>query len=71
VTSIVGRVGKPFDLVKALRLVVITDSKRAAPRSLEHVVREALAAGARAIQLRDKAASTAHLLTTAMTLRHS
>jgi thiamine-phosphate pyrophosphorylase len=69
VTSVVGRGDKPFDLWKALRLVVITDFKLAAPRPLEHVVREALAAGARAIQLRDKTASTAQLLNTALTLR--
>ena len=37
-----------------MRLVVITDRRMAAPRSVEAVVHEALAAGARTIQLRDK-----------------
>jgi thiamine-phosphate pyrophosphorylase len=59
----------PLDLGQALRLIVITDSKLAAPRPLEQVVREALAAGARAIQLRDKTASAVQLLQTALTLR--
>jgi thiamine-phosphate pyrophosphorylase len=44
------------------RLIVITDAKAAAPRSIEWVVREALAAGAPAIQLRDKNATSAELL---------
>ena len=48
-------------LVDALRLVVITDRRLAAPRSLEAVVREALAAGARAIQLREKDAPAREL----------
>lgn len=68
-TSVVSRVGEPFDLVNVLRLVVITDSRLAAPRALEQVVQEALSGGARAIQLREKTASSAQLLNTAMTLR--
>jgi thiamine-phosphate pyrophosphorylase len=40
-----------------LRLVVITDRRLAAPRSVDEVVRVALAAGARTVQLRDKDAS--------------
>jgi thiamine-phosphate pyrophosphorylase len=45
-----------------LRLIVITDRKLAQPRSVEEVVRLALAAGAPAIQLRDKSASSGELL---------
>jgi thiamine-phosphate pyrophosphorylase len=48
-------------LADALRLVVITDRRLAAPRSIETVVSEALAAGARTIQLRDKEASAREL----------
>jgi thiamine-phosphate pyrophosphorylase len=40
-----------------LRLIVVTDSRLAAPASIATVVRAALAAGAPAIQLRDKAAT--------------
>lgn len=40
-----------------LRLIVVTDSQLAAPRSVSAIVRAALAAGAPAIQLRDKAAA--------------
>jgi thiamine-phosphate pyrophosphorylase len=49
------------ELADALRLVAITDRRLAAPRSVEQVVREALAAGARTIQLRDKGASAHEL----------
>lgn len=44
-----------------LRLIVITDAAIAAPRHIHDVVREALAAGAPAIQLRDKAATAREL----------
>lgn len=47
----------PAELAERLRLIVITDRAAAAPRSVAQVVREALAAGAPAIQLRDKSAS--------------
>lgn len=46
-----------LELAEALRVIVITDAGFAAPRTVEEVVEEALAAGARTIQLRDKSAS--------------
>jgi thiamine-phosphate pyrophosphorylase len=51
-----------------LRLVVITDRDLAAPRSVAAVVEAALAAGAPAVQLRDKGATAAELLDRARTL---
>ncbi|MGH7469487.1 MAG: thiamine phosphate synthase [Longimicrobiales bacterium] len=51
-----------------LRVIVITDRKLAAPRTVEWVVHEALAAGAPAVQLRDKRASSAELLLQAAAL---
>jgi thiamine-phosphate pyrophosphorylase len=48
-------------LGERLRLIVITDRELAAPRSVVEVVEAALAAGAPAIQLRDKAASAREL----------
>jgi thiamine-phosphate pyrophosphorylase len=56
-------------LADALRLVVITDRGLAAPRPLVEVVSAALAAGAPAIQLRDKHATGAEMLETARELR--
>lgn len=50
--------GKPLDL----RLIVITDAGLAAPRSVIDVVTAALSAGAPAIQMRDKAASSRDLV---------
>ncbi len=44
-----------------LRLIVITDPELAAPRAIEDLVAEALDAGAPAIQLRDKRATSAEL----------
>jgi thiamine-phosphate pyrophosphorylase len=44
-----------------LRLIVVTDRSQAAPRAVLDVVRAALAAGAPAIQLRDKEASAREL----------
>lgn len=44
-----------------LRLIVITDARLAQPRTITAVVREALEAGAPAIQLRDKDASARQL----------
>jgi thiamine-phosphate diphosphorylase len=49
------------ELGRRLRLIVITDRAAAAPRSVVEVVRAALAAGAPAIQLRDKSASAREL----------
>lgn len=51
-----------------LRLIVITDADLAAPRSVLDVVRAALAAGAPAIQLRDKRASARTLAEAARAL---
>lgn len=50
------------ELRRALRLVVITDRGRAAPRSIDDVVADALEGGARMIQLRDKSANAQELL---------
>lgn len=52
-----------------LELIVITDAPMAAPRSIEDVVRAALAAGAPAVQLRDKRASARELFEQAVALR--
>lgn len=52
-----------------LRLIVITDARLAAPRTLEEVVVAALQAGAPAIQLRDKNASPEQLHRQALRLR--
>jgi thiamine-phosphate pyrophosphorylase len=50
------------DLRRALRLIVITDRRLAAPRSVEDVVAEAIEAGARTIQLREKQANPHELM---------
>lgn len=50
------------------RLIVITDSRLAAPRSIVDVVRAALDAGAPAVQLRDKDATARELAELARTL---
>lgn len=52
-----------------LRLMVITDRAMAAPRDLDDIVAAALAAGAPAIQLRDKDADARTLLESALRLR--
>ncbi len=52
-----------------LRLIVITDRAAAAPRDVMQVVRQALQAGAPAIQLRDKTASARELYEQALALR--
>ena len=49
------------DLQSRLRLIVITDQDLANPRSIVEIVADALAAGARAIQLRSKTASAREL----------
>lgn len=51
-----------------LRLMVITDRRLSAPRSVREVVEAALAGGARAIQLRDKQASARELFAQATEL---
>lgn len=56
-------------LAERLRLIVITDERLAAPRTVEAVVRAALGAGAGAIQLRDKHADARTLLARARALR--
>jgi thiamine-phosphate pyrophosphorylase len=55
-------------LAGALRLIVITDRRLAEPRAVTDIVAAALAAGARAVQLRDKDASSGTLLELAMEL---
>lgn len=50
------------DLRASLRLIVVTDARLAAPRTIEAVVTASLAAGARAIQLRDKDAGARELV---------
>jgi thiamine-phosphate diphosphorylase len=57
-------VSRPLDL----RLIVITDRASAAPRPVRDIVAAALAAGAPAIQLRDKEATPAELLLQAQEL---
>ena len=57
------------DLADALRLVVITDARLAAPRALLDVVAGALHAGAPSVQLRDKHASPRELFSLALELR--
>jgi thiamine-phosphate pyrophosphorylase len=52
-----------------LRLIVITDAAQAAPRRLLDIVAACLAAGAPAIQLRDKRATARELLAQALELR--
>jgi thiamine-phosphate pyrophosphorylase len=59
----------PGNRIFDLRLIVITDRQMAAPRTVEWVVTEALAAGAPAIQLRDKHASSAELVELGLRLR--
>lgn len=51
-------------LASRLRLIVVTDPELARPRSILDVVREAVEAGAPAIQLRDKRASARELFET-------
>ncbi len=60
--------GPPGDLARYLRLMVLTDPKPACGRPLPEVVAECLAAGATAIQLRDKEASGARLVELTRTL---
>jgi thiamine-phosphate pyrophosphorylase len=58
----------PSELAARLRLIVITDRDRAEPRSVTDVVAAALAAGAPAVQLRDKRASVRGLYDLGRTL---
>lgn len=57
------------DLLRALRLIVITDRGVAAPGRLEDVVLSALRGGARAIQVREKGTTARELLDTTRTLK--
>lgn len=52
-----------------LRLIVVTDAGAARPRPLQEVVEAALAAGAPAVQLREKGRSAGELLDLARSLR--
>src|SRR5690606_14476777 len=54
-----------------LGLIVITDRRAAAPRSILEVVEAALGAGATAVQLRDKAATARELYEQARALREA
>lgn len=56
-------------LLRALRLIVVTDRGLAAPRALEDVVAAALEGGARAIQLRNKGEPPRELLALGRDLR--
>lgn len=56
-------------LAEALRLIVITDTELAHPRSVPEVVAEALAAGGRAVQLRNKGETARELLAVGRELR--
>ncbi len=60
--------GPAGDLARKLRLMVLTDPSPACGRPLPEVVAECLAAGATAIQLRDKEASGARLVELARAL---
>lgn len=64
-----GRGRASLTLIEDLRLIVITHRELAAPRAVFDVVEEVLAAGVRAIQLRDKNASAGDLLRQARRLR--
>lgn len=64
-----GSEGERRRFVSRLRLVVVTDADQAAPRSVVAVVREALAGGCRAIQLRDKVGPARETLALARELR--
>jgi len=57
------------NLRDSLRLIVITDRRLAAPRSVGEVVEEALQAGARAVQLREKRGTARSILAEAHRLR--
>ncbi|UCF19577.1 MAG: thiamine phosphate synthase [Gemmatimonadota bacterium] len=57
------------DLRSRLRLMVITDRQMAGERAWLDIVEAALAAGASAVQLRDKEATSAELLELAVALR--
>ncbi len=60
---------RPSDLRSRLRLMVITDRRMAGDRVWLDLVEAALAAGASAVQLRDKEATSAELLELATALR--
>jgi thiamine-phosphate pyrophosphorylase len=52
-----------------LRLIVVTDHAAASPRAVPDIVRACLRAGAPAVQLRDKRASSRDLYEQALVLR--
>jgi thiamine-phosphate diphosphorylase len=58
-----------LDLKRALRLIVVTDAGLAGGRTVRDVVREALAAGAPAVQLRNKGDSVRDLVALGRALR--
>ena len=62
------RADRSRTLAERLRLIVVTDTGLAAPRSVQDVVAEALQAGAPAVQLRDKRAPARELLRLGRTL---
>jgi len=66
-----GKSQEPAPLTGRLRLVVITDAGLAAPRSVVDIVEQALAAGAPAVQLRNKGESARALLEIGRVLRVS
>ncbi len=59
----------PSELAAHLRLLVVTDAPLAAPRSVVEVVEMALAAGAGAVQLRNKGDTAGELLQVGRSLR--
>jgi thiamine-phosphate pyrophosphorylase len=63
-----AKAGPSAEVRRALRLIVITDARLAAPRTVVDVVGAALSAGARAIQLRDKSATARELHAAALEL---
>lgn len=65
-----GSEGERDRFVSRIRLVVVTDADQAAPRSVVDVVREAIAGGCRAVQLRDKTGSARSTLALARELRN-
>ena len=60
---------RPEELRDLLRLLVITDGPLAAPRSVVDIVAQAVEAGARAVQLRNKGESARELIAVGRDLR--
>ena len=59
----------PKELRRALRLMVITNTKLARPKTVEFMVEGALQGGARAVQLREKGGTAKELMNRARKLR--